>query len=153
MGHHTGSAALTPCPRPQCDTFQLCTEEELQLVQPEPPLTQAPLDQCHKRGFQAVSASQHPWHELPGLSPAGGPSTNPLHAAFPPQEACFSQIRAGLHAYQGSLGAVLQLLPEHTALLETLQLDAANLSTNIQQQVSRGGTRGRGEVGAARTPR
>lgn len=79
------------------------------------------------------------------------PTPSPL--PFPPQEACFSQIRAGLHAYQGSLGAVLQLLPEHTALLETLQLDAANLSTNIQQQVSRGGTRGRGEVGAARTPR
>ncbi|XP_042747179.1 granulocyte colony-stimulating factor [Lagopus leucura] len=89
--------------RAVCDTFQLCTEEELQLVQPEPPLTRAPLDQCHKRGFQA--------------------------------EACFSQIRAGLHAYQGSLGAVLQLLPEHTALVETLQLDAANLSTNIQQQM------------------
>ena len=58
---------------------------------------------------------------------------------------CFGQIRAGLHAYQDSLGAVLQLLPEHTALVETLQLDAANLSTNIQQQVSRGGTRGRGD--------
>ncbi|XP_031456612.1 granulocyte colony-stimulating factor [Phasianus colchicus] len=86
-----------------CDTFQLCTEEELQLVRPDPPLMQAPLDQCLKRGFQA--------------------------------EVCFSQIRAGLHAYQDSLGAVLQLLPEHTALVETLQLDAANLSTNIQQQM------------------
>lgn len=48
------SAALTH-PHPQCDTFQLCTEEELQLVRPDPPLMQAPLDQCHKRGFQAVS--------------------------------------------------------------------------------------------------
>lgn len=48
------------CPLPQCDTFQLCTEEELQLVQPDPHLVQAPLDQCHKRGFQAVSAGTHP---------------------------------------------------------------------------------------------
>uniref|UniRef100_A0A8C9ESE4 Colony stimulating factor 3 n=1 Tax=Pavo cristatus TaxID=9049 RepID=A0A8C9ESE4_PAVCR len=86
-----------------CETFQLCTEEELQLVQPDPPLMLAPVDQCHKRGFQA--------------------------------EVCFSQIRAGLHAYQDSLGTVLQLLPNHTALVETLQLDAANLSSNIQQQM------------------
>lgn len=56
----SGSAALTVCPLPQCDTFQLCTEEELQLVQPDPHLVQAPLDQCHKRGFQAVSAGTHP---------------------------------------------------------------------------------------------
>ncbi|POI32205.1 hypothetical protein CIB84_004041 [Bambusicola thoracicus] len=89
--------------RAVCDTFQLCTEEELQLVRPDPPLMQAPLDQCHKRGFQA--------------------------------EVCFTQIRAGLHAYHDSLGAVLRLLPNHTTLVETLQLDAANLSSNIQQQM------------------
>lgn len=61
--------------------------------------------------------------------------------AVPSQEVCFTQIRAGLHAYHDSLGAVLRLLPNHTTLVETLQLDAANLSSNIQQQVRRGGTR------------
>lgn len=63
-----------------------------------------------------------------------------------PQEACFSQIRHGLHAYHSSLAAVLELLPSHAGLVETLQLDAANLSSNIQQQV-----RGRNEGGC--TPR
>ncbi|OXB63667.1 hypothetical protein ASZ78_008982 [Callipepla squamata] len=86
-----------------CDTFQLCAEEELRLVQQDLPLTQPRLEQCHSRGFQA--------------------------------EVCFGQIHAGLRAYQGSLGAVLLLLPEHTALVETLQLDTANLSSNIQQQM------------------
>ncbi|NWI69208.1 MGF factor, partial [Todus mexicanus] len=50
-------------------------------------------------------------------------------------EACLSQIRDGLRTYQGSLAAVLELLPEHAALVETLQLDVANLSSNIQQQM------------------
>ncbi|NXJ85226.1 MGF factor, partial [Trogon melanurus] len=50
-------------------------------------------------------------------------------------EGCFSQIREGLRAYHGSLAAVLELLPEHASLVETLQLDAANLSSNIQQQM------------------
>lgn len=59
-----------------------------------------------------------------------------------PQEACFSQIRHGLHAYHSSLAAVLELLPSHAGLVETLQLDAANLSSNIQQQVRGGTTRG-----------
>nr|XP_013226367.1 granulocyte colony-stimulating factor [Columba livia] len=54
---------------------------------------------------------------------------------FSPQEACFSQIRNGLRVYQGSLAAVRELLPGHAGLVETLQLDAANLSSNIQQQV------------------
>ncbi|NXK16098.1 MGF factor, partial [Arenaria interpres] len=50
-------------------------------------------------------------------------------------ESCFSQIRDGLRTYHGSLAAVLELLPGHSGLVETLQLDAANLSSNIQQQV------------------
>ncbi|KAF1561798.1 Myelomonocytic growth factor, partial [Eudyptes schlegeli] len=50
-------------------------------------------------------------------------------------EACFSQIHDGLRAYHGSLAAVLELLPGHASLVETLQLDAANLSSNIQQQM------------------
>ncbi|CAM9840181.1 unnamed protein product [Bubo scandiacus] len=50
-------------------------------------------------------------------------------------EGCFSQIRDGLRAYHGSLAAVLELLPGHAGLVETLQLDAANLSSNIQQQM------------------
>uniref|UniRef100_A0A8B9FGR2 Colony stimulating factor 3 n=1 Tax=Amazona collaria TaxID=241587 RepID=A0A8B9FGR2_9PSIT len=50
-------------------------------------------------------------------------------------EACFSQIREGLRTYQSSLDAVLELLPRHAALVESLQLDAANLSSNIQHQV------------------
>ncbi|NXG62846.1 MGF factor, partial [Hemiprocne comata] len=49
-------------------------------------------------------------------------------------DACFSQIRAGLRAYHGSLTAVLELLPGQAGLVETLQLDTANLSSNIQQQ-------------------
>ncbi|KAM6399453.1 granulocyte colony-stimulating factor [Rhynochetos jubatus] len=54
--------------------------------------------------------------------------------AFQP-EACFSQIRDGLRTYHGSLAAVLELLPGHAGLVETLQLDAANLSSNIQKQM------------------
>ncbi|KAM9520908.1 granulocyte colony-stimulating factor isoform 2-T2 [Guaruba guarouba] len=50
-------------------------------------------------------------------------------------EACFSQIREGLRTYQSSLDAVLELLPGHAALVESLQLDAANLSSNIQHQM------------------
>ncbi|KAM8989011.1 granulocyte colony-stimulating factor isoform 1-T1 [Ara ararauna] len=50
-------------------------------------------------------------------------------------EACFSQIREGLRTYQSSLDAVLELLPGHAALVESLQLDAANLSSNIQHQL------------------
>ncbi|XP_074748253.1 granulocyte colony-stimulating factor [Strix uralensis] len=50
-------------------------------------------------------------------------------------EGCFSQIRDGLRAYHSSLAAVLELLPGHASLVETLQLDAANLSSNIQQQM------------------
>ncbi|NXD72071.1 MGF factor, partial [Eolophus roseicapillus] len=50
-------------------------------------------------------------------------------------EACFSQIREGLRTYHSSLDAVLELLPGHAALVETLQLDAANLSSNIQHQM------------------
>ncbi|XP_014813418.1 PREDICTED: granulocyte colony-stimulating factor [Calidris pugnax] len=50
-------------------------------------------------------------------------------------ESCFSQIRDGLRTYHGSLAAVLELLPGHSRLVETLQLDAANLSSNIQQQM------------------
>uniref|UniRef100_A0A672U001 Colony stimulating factor 3 n=1 Tax=Strigops habroptila TaxID=2489341 RepID=A0A672U001_STRHB len=50
-------------------------------------------------------------------------------------DACFSQIREGLRTYHSSLDAVLELLPGHAALVETLQLDAANLSSNIQHQM------------------
>ncbi|NXC34584.1 MGF factor, partial [Campylorhamphus procurvoides] len=50
-------------------------------------------------------------------------------------ETCLNQIRAGLHIYQGSLAAVRDLLPNHAGLVETLQLDTANLSSNIQQQM------------------
>ncbi|NWR58503.1 MGF factor, partial [Bucorvus abyssinicus] len=86
-----------------CDTFQLCKEEELQLVREHLGVAQAPLEQCHRRTFQA--------------------------------EACFSQIRDGLRTYHDSLATVLELLPGHASLVETLQLDAANLSSNIQQQM------------------
>ncbi|XP_074019085.1 granulocyte colony-stimulating factor [Numenius arquata] len=86
-----------------CDTFQLCKEEELLLVRQDLGIPQAPLEQCHRRTFQA--------------------------------ESCFSQIRDGLRTYHGSLAAVLELLPGHSGLVETLQLDAANLSSNIQQQM------------------
>ncbi|NXY82067.1 MGF factor, partial [Alcedo cyanopectus] len=86
-----------------CDTFQLCQEEELLLVQQHLGITQAPLEQCHSLTFQA--------------------------------EVCLSQIRDRLRTYQGSLSVVLELLPEHTGLVETLQLDMANLSSNIQQQM------------------
>ncbi|XP_071433660.1 granulocyte colony-stimulating factor [Pithys albifrons albifrons] len=50
-------------------------------------------------------------------------------------ETCFNQIRAGLRVYHGSLAAVRDLLPGHAGLVETLQLDVANLSSNIQQQM------------------
>ncbi|XP_068775004.1 granulocyte colony-stimulating factor [Struthio camelus] len=50
-------------------------------------------------------------------------------------EDCFGQIREGLQAYHGSLASVRELLPAHAGLVETLQLDAANLSSNIQQQM------------------
>lgn len=63
------------------------------------------------------------------------PCPAPLTTPCPPQETCFSQIRAGLRAYHGSLATIRTLLPEHTGLVETLQLDMANLSSNIQQQV------------------
>ncbi|XP_071584362.1 granulocyte colony-stimulating factor [Heliangelus exortis] len=50
-------------------------------------------------------------------------------------EVCLSQLRDGLRAYHSSLAAILELLPEHARLVETLQLDTANLSSNIQQQM------------------
>lgn len=59
----------------------------------------------------------------------------PLTTPCPPQETCFSQIRAGLRIYHGSLATIQALLPGHTRMVETLQLDMANLSSNIQQQV------------------
>ncbi|NXS12887.1 MGF factor, partial [Neodrepanis coruscans] len=86
-----------------CNTFQLCKEEELQLVRQNLDIAQAPLEQCHSRSFQA--------------------------------DTCLNQIRAGLRAYHGSLATVRKLLPGHAELVETLQLDMANLSSNIQQQV------------------
>uniref|UniRef100_A0A8C5TMU5 MGF factor n=1 Tax=Malurus cyaneus samueli TaxID=2593467 RepID=A0A8C5TMU5_9PASS len=86
-----------------CDTFQLCKEDELQLVRQDLDIAQVPLEQCHRRTFQP--------------------------------ETCFSQIRAGLHAYHGSLATIQNLLPGHAGLVETLQLDMANLSSNIQQQM------------------
>uniref|UniRef100_A0A8B9VX37 Colony stimulating factor 3 n=1 Tax=Anas zonorhyncha TaxID=75864 RepID=A0A8B9VX37_9AVES len=94
-------------PHPQCDTFQLCKEEELLLVQQDLRITQVALEQCHRPSFQG--------RELGGSR---------LH-----------RIRHGLHAYHSSLAAVLELLPSHAGLVETLQLDAANLSSNIQQQM------------------
>ncbi|NXK70340.1 MGF factor, partial [Sylvietta virens] len=86
-----------------CDTFQLCKEDELLLVLQDLDMAQVPLEQCHKRTFQA--------------------------------ETCFSQIRAGLRDYHGSLATIRALLPGHAGLVETLQLDMANLSSNIQQQM------------------
>ncbi|NXW75014.1 MGF factor, partial [Hirundo rustica] len=86
-----------------CDTFQLCKEDELLLVRQDLDIAQVPLEQCHKRSFQA--------------------------------ETCFSQIRAGLRVYHGSLATIRALLPGHAGLVETLQLDMANLSSNIQQQM------------------
>ncbi|NXO73726.1 MGF factor, partial [Phainopepla nitens] len=47
----------------------------------------------------------------------------------------FQAIRAGLRVYHGSLATIQALLPGHAGLVETLQLDMANLSSNIQQQV------------------
>ncbi|NWV70896.1 MGF factor, partial [Malurus elegans] len=86
-----------------CDTFQLCKEDELQLVRQDLDIAQVPMEQCHRRTFQP--------------------------------ETCFSQIRAGLRAYHGSLATIQNLLPGHAGLVETLQLDMANLSSNIQQQM------------------
>ncbi|NWI76706.1 MGF factor, partial [Dryoscopus gambensis] len=86
-----------------CDTLELCKEEDLQLVQGDLNIPKPPLEQCHRRTFQA--------------------------------ETCFSQIRAGLHIYHGSLATIRDLLPGHAGLVETLQLDVANLSSNIQQQM------------------
>ncbi|NXO23855.1 MGF factor, partial [Cisticola juncidis] len=86
-----------------CDTLELCKEDELQLVLQDLDIAQAPLEQCHKRTFQA--------------------------------ETCFSQIRAGLRVYHSSLATIQALLPGHAGLVETLQLDMANLSSNIQQQM------------------
>uniref|UniRef100_A0A8C3FAF4 Colony stimulating factor 3 n=1 Tax=Chrysemys picta bellii TaxID=8478 RepID=A0A8C3FAF4_CHRPI len=51
------------------------------------------------------------------------------------QDACFSQIRDGLQIYHGHLALLLQLLPAHSSLVDALQLDVSNLSTNIQQQM------------------
>nr|XP_038024588.1 granulocyte colony-stimulating factor isoform X1 [Anas platyrhynchos] len=48
-----------------CDTFQLCKEEELLLVQQDLRITQVALEQCHRPSFQAVSASSHPCHGQP----------------------------------------------------------------------------------------
>ncbi|NXI82770.1 MGF factor, partial [Rhipidura dahli] len=50
-------------------------------------------------------------------------------------ETCFSQIRAGLRVYHSSLATIQDLLPGHAGLVETLQMDVANLSSNIQQQM------------------
>lgn len=63
------------------------------------------------------------------------PCPAPLTTPCPPQETCFSQIRAGLLIYHSSLATIQALLPGHTGLVETLQLDMANLSSNIQQLV------------------
>ncbi|NXE95649.1 MGF factor, partial [Menura novaehollandiae] len=86
-----------------CDTFQLCNEDELLLVRQDLDIAQVPLEQCHRRTFQA--------------------------------ETCFNQIRAGLRIYHNSLATIRELLPGHAGLVETLQLDTANLSSNIQQQM------------------
>lgn len=67
-------AALTLCPppHPQCDTFQLCKEEELLLVQQDLRITQVALEQCHRPSFQAVSASGHPCHGQPSARGGSG---------------------------------------------------------------------------------
>lgn len=120
-------------------------------------ITQAPLEQCHSRTFQAVSAGSPPLPRAGRSQPrrlrrclgqlkafrgsargSRAVPSPPRPRCAHPQEACFSQIRDGLRTYHGSLAAVLELLPGHAGLVETLQLDAANLSSNIQQQV-RGG--------------
>ncbi|XP_010021192.1 PREDICTED: myelomonocytic growth factor-like, partial [Nestor notabilis] len=87
-----------------CDTFQLCKEEELPRF---PQVGRPPPCQCHSGCAE-------------------------LTMLCTPQDACFSQIQEGLRTYHSSLDAVLELLPGHAALVETLQLDAANLSSNIQ---------------------
>ncbi|XP_067167882.1 granulocyte colony-stimulating factor [Apteryx mantelli] len=50
-------------------------------------------------------------------------------------EACFSRLCQELQSYHSSLASVRELLPAHADLVEQLQLDAANLSSNIQQQM------------------
>uniref|UniRef100_A0A8C6ZL71 Colony stimulating factor 3 n=1 Tax=Nothoprocta perdicaria TaxID=30464 RepID=A0A8C6ZL71_NOTPE len=50
-------------------------------------------------------------------------------------DACLEQLHGGLRVLAHSLGAVRELLPAHADLVERLQLDAANLSSNIQQQM------------------
>lgn len=109
-------------------------------------IRQVLLEQCHGRTFQAVSAgspplpragqlchgSEHP--KAPRVLVAW-PHPAPLTTPCPPQETCFSQIRAGLRVYHGSLATIRDLLPGHAGRVETLQLDMANLSSNIQQQV------------------
>ncbi|NXT30034.1 MGF factor, partial [Syrrhaptes paradoxus] len=45
--------------RAVCDTFQLCTEDELLLVQQDLGLVLVPLEQCHGRTFQAVTPRAH----------------------------------------------------------------------------------------------
>ncbi|KAM8795342.1 granulocyte colony-stimulating factor [Eudromia elegans] len=50
-------------------------------------------------------------------------------------DACLEQIGRGLRAFERALRPVRELLPAHGHLVERLQLDAANLSSNIQQQM------------------
>ncbi|NWJ07212.1 MGF factor, partial [Crypturellus undulatus] len=50
-------------------------------------------------------------------------------------DACLEQLRRGLQTFERSLRSVRELLPAHADLVERLQLDAANLSSNIQQQM------------------
>lgn len=69
MGSFTHSDHVPPWP--QCDTFQLCKEEELLLLRQDLSIAQVPMERCQGRSFQAVSATAHPCHELAGLSPAG----------------------------------------------------------------------------------
>ncbi|KAI1230336.1 hypothetical protein IHE44_0010303, partial [Lamprotornis superbus] len=119
-----------------CDTLQLCNEDELLLVRQDLDITQVPLEQCHKRTFQAVSQLCHSsGHPRAPCVLVARPLPAPLTMPCPPQETCFSQIRAGLRIYHGSLATIQALLPGHTGLVETLQLDMANLSSNIQQQM------------------
>lgn len=60
-----GDVTVLWCPDPfsfypQCDTLQLCEENELLLVRQDLDIAQVPLEQCHKRTFQAVSAASPP---------------------------------------------------------------------------------------------
>ncbi|NXA40860.1 MGF factor, partial [Eudromia elegans] len=56
-------------------------------------------------------------------------------AALQDVDACLEQIGRGLRAFERALRPVRELLPAHGHLVERLQLDAANLSSNIQQQM------------------